>query len=212
MKNENASADVGRRNLLASGASAAVALPLVLAATSQPAAAQSSAPIAVSPTTEPAFDPKNFPVVPPKKFSDFKVGDMFRMPSRSLTVALTSAFQAVSLDNNPLHYDDDYAKQKGLPSALVQPMEVLAFSAPGASLFTLYLADILITFDGLSCEFLKPNFVGDTLYSAIQISELTTAEGKGHITTSVAIHNQRNELVLTGQQKYTVKLSAGEKA
>ena len=210
--NENARGDVGRRNLIAGGASAAVAIPLVLAATSRPAAAQSSDPMALSPSTQPAFDPKNFPVVAPKRFSDFKVGDMFRMPSRALTGALTSAFQAVSLDNNPLHYDDDYAKQMGLPSALVQPMEVLAFSAPGASLFTLYLADILIAFTDLSCQFLKPNFVGDTMYSAIQISELSTSKGVGNITMAITIHNQKNELVLTGQQKFTVKLSPGEKA
>ena len=212
MRNENARAEVGRRNLLASGTSAAVALPMVLAAASRPAAAQSSAPIAVSPTTEPTFDPKNFPVVPPKKFSDFKVGDIFRMPSRTLTIALTWAFQGVSLDNNPLHYDEDYAKQKGLPSALINPMEVLAFSAPGASLFTLYLADILITFDGLTCQFLKPNFVGDTLYSALTVKELTTGDGKGYITMAVSIHNQKDELVLIGEQKFSVKLSSGEKA
>ncbi len=208
----NANTDVGRRNVIAAGASTAIALPLVLAAASQPAMAQTSAGIAVSPTTDPAFDPKNFPVLPPKRFSDFKVGDMFRMPSRSLTVALTSAFQAVSLDNNPLHYDDDYARQKGLPSALVQPMEVLAFSAPGASVFTLYLADILIAFEGLSCKFLKPSFVGDTLYVAIQITEMTAADGKGRIATAVTIHNQKGELVLTGQQTYAVKLSPGERA
>lgn len=205
--NTNSSIDVGRRNLIAGGASAALAVPLVLAAATT-AAAQSAAPIATSPATQPAFDSKNFPVVPARRFNDFKVGDMFRMPSRTLTGALTSAFQAVSLDNNPLHYDDAYAKQKGLPSALVQPMEVLAFSAPGASLFTLYLSDILIAFTELSCQFLKPSFVGDTLYSAIQVSELTKdeANGKGFITMSVSIHNQKDELVLTGQQKFSVKL------
>ena len=205
MKNDNVPADIARRNLIAGSAAAAVAMPLVLAA-SQPAAAQPAQPIATSPATQPAFDPKNFPVVPPKKFSDFKVGDMFRRPSRTLTGALTSAFQAVSLDNNPLHYDDAYAKQKGLPGALVQPMEVLAFSAPGASLFTLYLSDILIAFTGLTCEFLKPNFVGDTMYSAIQVSGLTSSEGVGNITMAVTIHNQKNELVLTGQQKFKVKI------
>ena len=115
------------------GASAVVAPPLVLAV-SLPAAAQSSAPIAISPTTVPAFDPENFPVVPPRKFSDFKVGDRFRMPCRMLTIALTWTFQGVWLEDNPLHHDEDYAKQEGLPSALINPMEVLAFSAPGASL------------------------------------------------------------------------------
>jgi len=73
-------------------------------------------------------------------------------------------------------------------------------------LFTLYLSDILIAFTDLSCKFLKPSFVGDTIYSALTISELTKDESKGYITVAVSIHNQKNELVLTGQQKFSVKL------
>ena len=205
MQDDQNSDGVRRRDLMSAGAVAAIAVPLMATGT-QAEAASTAGGVLTSPSTQPPFDPSNFPVVPPKRFGDFKVGDLFRMPSRTLTDALTSAFQAVSLDNNPLHYDDNYARQKGLPSALVQPMEVLAFTAPGASIFTLYLSEILIAFNGLSCQFVKPSFVGDTLYPAIQVAELTTADGKGHITMTMTVHNQKGDLVLTGDQKFTVKL------
>jgi hypothetical protein len=104
MKNDNTQADIGRRNLIAGGAAAA-ALPVVLAvASAHPAAAQSAPQAIGSPPTQPAFDPKNYPIVTPKRFEDLKIGDVFRAPGRTLTEALTSAFQAVSLDNNPRHY------------------------------------------------------------------------------------------------------------
>ena len=111
---------LGRRGLLASGASIAAALPILLGAASTPsAAAQPASTAAGSPATQPPFDPKNYPIVPPKRFEDLKVGDVFRAPGRTLTEALTTAFQAVSLDNNPRHYNDVYAKGIGLKATLI---------------------------------------------------------------------------------------------
>ena len=52
-----------------------------------------------------SFDPVGFTVVPPRKFEDLRVGDVFRAPSRTLTDAHASAFQTVSADNHPIHYD-----------------------------------------------------------------------------------------------------------
>ena len=42
------------------------------------------------------FDPVNFIVVPPRRFQDLRVGDVFRAPSRTLTDAHAAAFQTVS--------------------------------------------------------------------------------------------------------------------
>jgi acyl dehydratase len=49
------------------------------------------------------FDPASFTVVEPRTFDDLKVGDIFRAPSRTLTDAHATAFQAVSADNHPIH-------------------------------------------------------------------------------------------------------------
>jgi acyl dehydratase len=53
---------------------------------------------------EPEFNPDTFLLVPPKRFEDLKVGDIFRAPSRTLTDAHAAAFQTVSADNHPMHY------------------------------------------------------------------------------------------------------------
>jgi hypothetical protein len=38
------------------------------------------------------FDPVSFTVVPPRRFQDLRVGDVFRAPSRTLTDAHAAAF------------------------------------------------------------------------------------------------------------------------
>ena len=115
-------------------------------------------------STKPSFDPTSFLVVPPKRFHDLKVGDIFRAPTRTLTDAHASAFQAVSADNHPVHYDKEWAARHGHPAPVVHGLQVLAFTAPGATLFPHYIGETFIAFTELSCKFLKEVHAGDTLY------------------------------------------------
>src|SRR4249919_517529 len=62
-----------------------------------------------------SFDPVSFTVVPPRRFEDLRVGDVFRAPSRTVTDGHAAAFQTVSADNHPIHYDVEYAVS-ALPS------------------------------------------------------------------------------------------------
>ena len=81
MKDDSTYAKPSRRNLLAGGASFAMALPVIMAAAgTQPVQAQEALQSISSPETQPPFDPKNYPIVPPKRFEDLKVGDVFRAP------------------------------------------------------------------------------------------------------------------------------------
>ena len=97
------------------------------------------------------FDPAAFTVVEPKAFEDLKVGDIFRAPSRTLTDAHATAFQAVSADNHPIHYNADYARAHGHVAPVVHGLQVLAFTAPGATLFPQYIGDVFIA-RGLETE------------------------------------------------------------
>src|ERR1700722_1451815 len=70
-----------------------------------------------------SFDPVGFTVVPPRRFEDLRVGDVFRAPSRTLTEAHASAFQTVSADNHPIHYDE----MQGMMDQVVLPRTPGAF-------------------------------------------------------------------------------------
>jgi acyl dehydratase len=154
------------------------------------------------------FDPADFLIVPAKTFEDLNVGDVFRAPSRTLTDAHASAFQAVSADNHPIHYNVEYAKAHGHTAPVVHGLQVLAFTAPGATLFPHYIGDIFIAFTSVSATFLAEVHAGDTLYSELVITDLSTENGNGKVTTRATIHNQRGEKVLEGQHTYLLKLTS----
>jgi acyl dehydratase len=154
---------------------------------------------------DPAFDPSNFLLVRAKTFADLRVGDVFRAPSRTLTDAHASAFQAVSADNHPVHYDAVWAKKHGHSAPVVHGLQVLAFTAPGATLFPHYIGEVFVAFTELSCKFLKEVHSGDTLYSALTIKALEPSESGGIVVTDVTVHNQNGEVVLQGEHKYLLR-------
>ena len=153
------------------------------------------------------FDPSKWLVVPPRIFDDLKVGDVFRAPSRRMTAAHTSEFQAVFCDTHPRHYNDAYAKAHGMPAALIQPFQLLALTAPGATLFTHYVGEQIVALSEVSCKFSQEAFVGDTMYPALEIAELTPQGNRGLVTMTILVLNQRGEAVLSGQQKFVLKRS-----
>ena len=157
---------------------------------------------------EPGFDPAAFLLVPAKRFEDLKVGDIFRAPSRTLTDAHAAAFQTVSADNHPIHYDVEYARRHGHTAPVVHGLQVLAFTAPGATLFPQYIGDVFVAFTSASCRFLKEVHAGDTLYPQLEIIKLTTQGDTGIVTTRATVHNQRGELVLDGEHQYALKTSS----
>ena len=110
------------------------------------------------------FDPVSFAVVPPRKFEDLRVGDVFRVPSRTLTDAHAAAFQTVSADNHPIHYDVEYGRRHGHIAPVVHGLQVFAFTAPGATLFPQYIGDVFVAFTSASCKFLKEVHAGERVH------------------------------------------------
>src|ERR1700733_3633807 len=162
----------------------------------------------IAPKTLTSLDPTSFLIVPAKRFEDLRVGDVFRAPSRTLTDAHAAAFQTVSADNHPVHYDAVWAARHGHAASVVHGLQVLAFTAPGATLFPHYIGEVFIAFTEVSCKFLKEVHAGDTLYSALEIVALTPQGDSGQVTTRATVHNQRGELVLSGEHKYLLRRHA----
>ncbi|MGW1501130.1 MaoC family dehydratase [Streptomyces mirabilis] len=151
------------------------------------------------------FDPDTFLVVPARTFEDLRIGEIFRAPSRTLTDAHAAAFQTVSADNHPVHYDAEWARRHGHSAPVVHGLQVLAFTAPGATLFPHFIGEVFIRFLELSCSFLAEVHTGDTMYPALTITGLEHQGDNGVVITSATIHNQRGELVLSGRHKYLLR-------
>jgi acyl dehydratase len=157
-------------------------------------------------TGQQTFEPGAHRVVPLRGFSELHVGEVFRASSRTLDAANFGAFQTVSLDNHPIHYDAEYCRRLGHPAPLAHGLQVLAFTAAGAGLFPHVIGEALIGFIEVSAKFLKPVYPGDTLYPALEIVELVPQRTTGIIAMRATVHNQTGALVLDGMHRYLVKL------
>jgi len=152
------------------------------------------------------FDPTRHRMVPEQRwFEDFYRGERFVLPSRTMTEAIFLAFQAASGDNHPIHYDIEYCRDRGHPGPLAHGFQVLCFTAAGSGTFAHVIGDSLIAFIEQSSKFLKPVYPGDTLYPALTVAALTPQRTTGVVTVAVSVHNQKNELVLSGEQKYLLR-------
>jgi acyl dehydratase len=152
-----------------------------------------------------AFDRRQHRYPESRYFEDLTVGERFYIPSRTVTEANFAAFQTVSGDNHPIHYDIEYCRERGYPGLLAHGLQVLCFTAAGAGPLAHVIGDALIAFIEQSSKFLKPVYPGDTLYPSLSIAALTPQRTTGVVTVASAVHNQKNELVLSGEQKYLLR-------
>jgi len=129
-----------------------------------------------------------------KYFEDLKQGDRFYIPSRTVTESHFAAFQLASGDNHPLHYDREYCRALGYPDLMAHGFQMLILTAPGAGDFPYVCEASLISFIEQSSKFLKPLFLGDTLYPELTVTDLKPGKSTGVVTLSSTITNQRGEL------------------
>ena len=119
------------------------------------------------------FDPARHRMVSEQRwFEDFVLGERFVIPSRTQTSAVFAAFQTASGDTHPIHYDVEYCRARGMPDLLAHGFQTLVHTAPGAGLFPYIVEESLVGFLEQSSKFLKPVYAGDTLYPALEVTEL----------------------------------------
>ena len=152
------------------------------------------------------FDPSDHCPVPHRGFDQLEQGEKFVLPSRTVTDAHFSAFQMLSADNHPIHYDRPYCESQGHKDLLAHGLQVLCFTAAGAGLFPHTVGESLIGFIELTVKFMKGVYVNDTLYPCLQITELKRQNTTGVVVMRASVHNQKGELVLDGQHTYLLKL------
>jgi len=157
----------------------------------------------------PGFDPRTHRVIAEQRwFDDFRLGERFPLPSRTMTEAIFLAFQAASGDNHPIHYDVEYCRARGLEALLAHGYLVAIQTVAGAGLFPHLVEDSLKAFLEQSSRFLHPVFVGDTLYPALEVNELSPGRTTGVVGLRSTVHNQKGVLVLEGQHRYLLRRSA----
>ena len=141
-----------------------------------------------------------------KFFEDLKIKDRYIIPSRTQTSGIFSMFQAASGDNDPIHYDVEYCKQRGHPNMLAHGIQVLMQTAAGAGSFPNEVKDSLIGMIEIFGKMLKPVYREDTLYPELIITKLTPQKTTGIVEMKAIVHNQNKVLVFEGYHKYLLKM------
>jgi acyl dehydratase len=152
-----------------------------------------------------AFDPAAHDLFEANYFEDFKVGDTFPIPSRTMTDANFQIFQAASGDNHPIHYDREYCKKRGHRDLLAHGFQVAIQTCPGAGQLPHMLGDAMIAFLEQSSRFLHPVYAGDTLYPRLTVADLVAQRSTGVMVLRSTVHNQEGKLVMDGMQKLLVR-------
>ena len=140
-----------------------------------------------------------------KYFEDFVLGEIFSIPSKTLTESHFLLFAAVTGDNHPIHYDREYCRARGFPERLAHGYLITVQTVLGASSLSHSLQESIVAFLEQSSRFLKPVFVGDTLQPQLAVQELVPRRTTGLVKMCATVRNQHNELVLEGQHSYIVK-------
>ena len=154
------------------------------------------------------MDEYNTSLTKSKFFEDLNNNERYVIPSRTQTSGIFSMFQAASGDNDPIHYDVEYCKQKGHPNMLAHGIQVLMQTAAGAGSFPNEVKDSLIGMVEIFGKMLKPVYREDTLYPELIISKLTPQKTTGIVEMRAIVHNQNKVLVFEGYHKYLLKMKS----
>ena len=154
------------------------------------------------------MDEYNTSLTKSKFFEDLNINERYVIPSRTQTSGIFSMFQAASGDNDPIHYDVEYCKQKGHPNMLAHGIQVLMQTAAGAGSFPNEVKDSLIGMVEIFGKMLKPVYREDTLYPELIISKVTPQKTTGIVEMRAIVHNQNKVLVFEGYHKYLLKMKS----
>ncbi|MBX3277367.1 MAG: MaoC family dehydratase [Acidobacteria bacterium] len=146
-------------------------------------------------------------------FEEFEIGDIYRhWPGRTITEHDDTWFSLMTMNQHPLHIDENYAQSTQHGRRLVNGTFIFALTV-GMS-----VADVSgRCIANLEYEFIKhlaPSFHGDTIYAETEVldkRESASKPDRGVVYVETRARNQRDEIVLTLRRRVLVpKLNRNE--
>ena len=141
-------------------------------------------------------------------FSELFVGSEFIGSGRTLTEADLSIACMVSGDWHPIHSDESYARQRGLPGRLFQGSFGILL-ATGMATALPHFSDEIVGATGIrEWTYRTPLFVGDTVHvRSVILDKRVTSDGKrAVIERTLSLINQKDAIVQEGIAGTMVRL------
>lgn len=148
------------------------------------------------------------PDVERRGFEELEVGEVFELPRRVFDTDTFAAFQQVSGDGHPMHYDRDDCRARGHKDVLAHGLMVTCYGAAGAGTFPYVVEDCILGMLEQSTRFLAPVVRGDELTGRLRVSELHRQRTTGVVVLDLEIDNQDGLRVADGRHSYLLRLRA----
>lgn len=132
-------------------------------------------------------------------YEDFTVGDIYKHPyGKTVTEADNVWLTNVTMNLNPMHFNEPYAARTEFGERLVNGLAVIAL-AVGMSVIDVSMnATANLGYDEVRHH--APVFHGDTVFAESEVLEKRESESREHVgivTTELRAFNQDDELVLS---------------
>lgn len=140
----------------------------------------------------------------PLFLEDFSVGMLFETPARTVTETDVVNFAALSGDYNPLHTNDEFAKNSKFGRRIAHGVLTLAILTGLWDKIGIISGSVVAFYgiDGL--KFTRPVFFGDTIHASIKVVDKQEKQDSGMIILSNEVINQRGETVLVCNTKLVI--------
>jgi acyl dehydratase len=139
-------------------------------------------------------------------FDEFRIGDRFRTPGRTITEADIAAFAGLSGDYNPVHTDETFAAETGFGGRVAHGPMMIGIAFGLASRLDL-IDGTVIALLSVTWSFGAPVRAGDTVAALIEVVEKrdTRHEDRGVLGLDFSVRNGREEVVQTGGSRLLMR-------
>lgn len=133
-------------------------------------------------------------------FEEFEVGQRIITPSRTITESDIVTFAGLSGDYNQIHTDVEFSSKTPFGKRVAHGLLIVSI-ASGLAMRTGVLEGTVLAFREINnWKFSLPVFIGDTIYSELNIIEKKPIPrlGGGSLVIELSVKNQRDEVTMKG--------------
>lgn len=130
-------------------------------------------------------------------YEDVVVGEERESACHTVTLADIKAFAEVTLDDHPLHWDEEFCRSTVFGRPIAHGLYGLSLMEGLKTKMGLYLRTSLGSLGWDEVRFLKPIFPDDTVHVRLRFAHKRKSRepDRGVVTEQVSLLNQRNEVV-----------------
>jgi len=141
-----------------------------------------------------------------KYLEDFTAGQVIEhWPGRTIRDFDDTWFTLMTMNTNPIHFDEHYASQSQHGRCLVNGILVFAI-AVGMSVKDVS-QNAIANLEYESVKHLGPTFHGDTIYAETEVLEVTPSKSRsdrGILYLETRVRNQKNEPVMSLRRRVMI--------